>query len=50
MLLEWEKILVSGAGRGLGEGIARVCHQEVAHGAFADIRGEAAEEVANLGH
>lgn len=46
MLLQDKCIIVTGAGGGLGEGIARVCHREGANMVIADIRGEAAEHVA----
>jgi meso-butanediol dehydrogenase / (S,S)-butanediol dehydrogenase / diacetyl reductase len=46
MLLKDKVIIVTGSAGGLGEGIARVCHREGAHVVIADIRGEAAQEVA----
>jgi NAD(P)-dependent dehydrogenase (short-subunit alcohol dehydrogenase family) len=46
MLLNKKTIIVTGAGGGLGEGIARICHREGANVVVADIRGEAAQEVA----
>ena len=46
MLLTDKTIIVTGAGGGLGEGIARVCHREGANVVIADVRGEAAERVA----
>lgn len=46
MLLKDKVIIVTGAAGGLGEGIARVCHREGAQVVIADIRGEAAQEVA----
>lgn len=46
MLLTRKTIIVTGAGGGLGEGIARVCHREGAHVMIADVRGEAAQRVA----
>lgn len=45
MLLENKTIIVTGAGGGLGEGIARVCHREGANTVVCDIRGEQAEKV-----
>ena len=47
MLLDQKTILVTGAGGGLGEGIARVCHREGANVLVCDIRGEQAERVGN---
>lgn len=47
MLLTDKVIIVTGAGGGLGEGIAQVCHREGAKVVIADIRGEAAQSVAN---
>jgi NAD(P)-dependent dehydrogenase (short-subunit alcohol dehydrogenase family) len=47
MLLENKTIIITGAGGGLGEGIARVCHREGANVVIADIRGEAAHTVAS---
>lgn len=46
MLLQNKIILVTGAGGGLGEGIARVCHREGAAVVIADVRGDAAARVA----
>jgi NAD(P)-dependent dehydrogenase (short-subunit alcohol dehydrogenase family) len=46
MLLKDKTIIITGAGGGLGEGIARVCHREGASVVIADIRGEAALAVA----
>lgn len=46
MLLKDKVILITGAGGGLGEGFARVCHREGAKVVIADIRGEAAQQVA----
>jgi 2-keto-3-deoxy-L-fuconate dehydrogenase len=46
MLLPDKVIIVTGAGGGLGEGIARVCHREGATVIIADIRGAAARNVA----
>ena len=46
MLLADKVIIVTGAGGGLGEGIARVCHREGARVVVADIRGDAASKVA----
>ena len=47
MLLKEKVIIVTGAGGGLGAGIARVCSREGAKVAVADIRGDAAENVSN---
>jgi NAD(P)-dependent dehydrogenase (short-subunit alcohol dehydrogenase family) len=46
MLLQNKTILITGAGGGIGEGIARVCHREGAWVVIADIRGDAAQAVA----
>ena len=46
MMLKGKNIIVTGAGGGLGEGIARVCHREGACVVIADIRAEAAKGVA----
>lgn len=46
MLLKDKIIIITGAGGGLGEGIARVCHREGATVVIADIRGDAAHNVA----
>ncbi len=46
MLLQNKTIIVTGAGGGLGEGIARVCHREGANVMIADLRGDAAQRVA----
>ncbi|HVF09324.1 MAG TPA: SDR family oxidoreductase [Abditibacteriaceae bacterium] len=46
MLLDKKTIIVTGAGGGLGEGIARTCHREGANVVIADVRREAAEAVA----
>ncbi|MCX6047777.1 MAG: SDR family NAD(P)-dependent oxidoreductase, partial [Chloroflexi bacterium] len=46
MLLKDKTIIVTGAGGGLGEGIARVCYREGANVVIADIRGDAAQTVA----
>lgn len=46
MLLQNKTIIITGAGGGLGEGIARVCQREGAQVVIADIRGEAALAVA----
>jgi NAD(P)-dependent dehydrogenase (short-subunit alcohol dehydrogenase family) len=46
MLLENKTIIITGAGGGLGEGIALVCHREGANVVVCDIRGEQAEKVA----
>jgi NAD(P)-dependent dehydrogenase (short-subunit alcohol dehydrogenase family) len=46
MLLQNKTILITGAGGGIGEGIARVCHREGARVVVADIRGDAAQAVA----
>jgi NAD(P)-dependent dehydrogenase (short-subunit alcohol dehydrogenase family) len=50
MLLKDKVIIITGAGGGIGEGIARVCHREGAQVVIADIRGDAAQRVsASLG-
>jgi NAD(P)-dependent dehydrogenase (short-subunit alcohol dehydrogenase family) len=46
MLLKEKIVIVTGAGGGLGEGIARVCHREGASIVIADIREAAAKTVA----
>ncbi|MEZ4862367.1 MAG: SDR family oxidoreductase [Caldilineaceae bacterium] len=46
MLLQDRVIIVTGAGGGIGEGIARVCVREGAKVVIADIRTEAAQQVA----
>lgn len=46
MLLQDKVIIVTGAGGGIGEGIAQVCIREGAWVVVADIRGEAAQQVA----
>jgi len=46
MLLESKTVIITGAGGGLGEGIARVCHREGANVVLCDIRGPQAEQVA----
>ena len=46
MLLRDKVVIVTGAGGGLGAGIARVCAREGAKVVVADIRGEWAMEVA----
>lgn len=45
-LLDNQTIVITGAGGGLGEGIARVCHREGANVVIADVRDEAAQNVA----
>ncbi|MCX6017509.1 MAG: SDR family oxidoreductase [Chloroflexi bacterium] len=50
MLLSNKTIIVTGAGGGLGEGIARVCHREGANVVVSDVRSNAAARVtASLG-
>ncbi len=46
MLLNDKVIIVTGAGGGIGEGIAQVCVREGAKVVIADIRGDAAQAVA----
>lgn len=46
MLLTDKVVIVTGAGGGLGAGIARVCSREGARVVVADIRGDAAQAVA----
>ena len=46
MLLTGKTVIVTGAGGGLGAGIAAVCSREGASVVVADIRGDAAREVA----
>ena len=46
MLLRNKTVIITGAGGGLGEGIARVCHDEGANVVVADVRGDAAQSVA----
>jgi NAD(P)-dependent dehydrogenase (short-subunit alcohol dehydrogenase family) len=46
MLLQNKTVIVTGAGGGLGEGIARVCHREGAYLVIADLRSAAARDVA----
>ena len=46
MLIEDKTIIITGAGGGLGEGIARVCYREGAQLTIADINGSAAASVA----
>lgn len=46
MLLTDKVVIVTGAGGGLGAGIARVCSREGASVVVADIRGDAAQAVA----
>jgi|ERR1051326_164190 NAD(P)-dependent dehydrogenase (short-subunit alcohol dehydrogenase family) len=46
MLLQSKTIIITGAGGGLGEGIARICHREKANVVISDVRGDAARSVA----
>ncbi|MYH62109.1 MAG: SDR family NAD(P)-dependent oxidoreductase, partial [Caldilineaceae bacterium SB0675_bin_29] len=46
MLLTGKTVIVTGAGGGLGAGIAAVCSREGANVVVADIRGDAASDVA----
>lgn len=46
-LLQGNVVIVTGAGGGLGEGIARVCAREGARVVVADVRGDAAMSVAS---
>lgn len=45
-MVQGKTVIVTGAGGGLGEGIAHVCHREGANVVIADVRGEAAAQVA----
>lgn len=45
-MLNGKTVIVTGAGGGLGEGIARVCHREGANVVVADVRGDAVVRVA----
>ena len=47
MLLTDKTIIITGAGGGLGEGIARVCHREGAKVVISDVRAAAAQQVAD---
>jgi len=47
VLLQNRTIIITGAGGGLGEGIARVCHREGANVVIADVRGDATASVAH---
>ena len=46
MLLRNKTIIVTGAGGGLGEGIAKVCHREKANVVIAEVRASAGRRVA----
>ncbi|MBI4472384.1 MAG: SDR family oxidoreductase [Acidobacteria bacterium] len=46
MLLQDKTIVITGAGGGLGEGIAGVCHREKANVVIADVRVDTARQVA----
>lgn len=45
-MLKDKTVIITGAGGGLGEGIARVCHRERANVVIADVRADAAHRVA----
>lgn len=45
-MLNGKTVIITGAGGGLGEGIARVCHREGANIVIADVRGDASQRVA----
>ena len=45
-MLNGKTVVITGAGGGLGEGIARVCHRDGANVVVADVRGDAAHGVA----
>jgi NAD(P)-dependent dehydrogenase (short-subunit alcohol dehydrogenase family) len=47
MLLASKVVIITGAGGGIGEAIARVCHREGASVVVADIRGQQADNVAS---
>ena len=46
-MLQDKVVIVTGAGGGLGAGIARVCAREGARVTVVDVRGEAARDVAD---
>jgi NAD(P)-dependent dehydrogenase (short-subunit alcohol dehydrogenase family) len=46
MMLQGKTIVITGAGGGIGEGTARICHREGAKVAIADINAQAAARVA----
>lgn len=47
MLLQGKTILITGAGGGIGEGVARVCHRDGANVVIGDIRADAVRKVAD---
>lgn len=47
MMLQDKTIIITGAAQGLGRGIAKICHREGANVVIADVRGDAAHQVAS---